>query len=143
MPLLLKIGYVLCAINCTNKSLNQSTWQDGGRLFVPRFVRFSWLKSPGVEVIQVHCCSDDTGLSLTLLFHDICPQTQTIVKVYDLVATFQIFTYLLHQFFLCLLQFSSWHLYSYLLSTIAVSHHHCSSPVSSIKYCRIYSTRLL
>ena len=54
---------------------------------VPRLVRFSWLSHLVVKLVQAQCCSDDAGLSLTLLFHDICPQTLTIVKISDVVAT--------------------------------------------------------
>ena len=54
---------------------------------VPRLVRFSWLRHLAVELVQAQCCSDDAGLSLTLLFHAIRPQTLTIVKISDVVAT--------------------------------------------------------
>ena len=44
-------------------------------------------QSPDVEFVQAQCCSNDAGQLLALLFHDICPQTLTVIKIPDMVAT--------------------------------------------------------
>ena len=53
-------------------------------------------QSLGIEFVQAQCCRDDAGQSLTLLLHDIHPQTLTVIKISDMVATFYLFTHLLH-----------------------------------------------